>query len=549
MNSPIVGVAAILDALQIELSPSDRTKQGKELLKAVMESFLPAADAIMDMVSIHLPPPLTAQKYRTELLYDGNMETDAAIGVAECSARSPLVIYISKMMPTSTPNTFYAFGRVFSGTAISGDPVQIQCLDGTPSGRTEQFRATIGKLFLNIGTEFKHINNVPAGNLIALLGFNQYLLRYGLVAACDVALTTKPARRTAPMTLQCSVQTANAQDLPKLVEGLKCLSRFDNDIQTSVSESGEHIIAGIGALHLEICLQYLKEQCPEATLIISEPTTQYQETVQQISSRVAISKSPNRHSRLYMSAEPMGEKLLNAIESGMVSASADYKVRANNLAKEFNWDIIDGQKIWAFSPASVGANLLVDQTKQVQYLYEIRDSVVSGFQWATRAGPIAEEPIRSVRFNFIDVTLNSDAIHRGAGQIMPTSRRVLYASMLLANPALLEPIYTADIQVPREVTHAVRTILSRRRGCILSEQEHFLGNIVNIKASLPAMETLDIREELASNLSFAQFAFSRWQICPGSPLDVATSAGKTVATIRKRKGITADIPIAETVRI
>lgn len=549
MHGSAADIVTILDSLKIELSPSDRSREGKQLLKVVMKSFLPAADAIMDMIRIHLPSPATAQKYRTELLYDGSMETDAAIGVVKCSATSPLVIYISKMIPTSTPGTFYAFGRVFSGTAISGLPVEIQCPDGTPSGWTDRFRSTISQLFLNVGTEFKRVNEVPAGNLIALSGFDQYLLRYGLIATGDIGLAAKAARRTAPMTLQYSVQTANAQDLPKLVEGFKCLSKFDNDVQTSVSDSGEYIIAGRGELHLEICLQYLKKQCSEATLVVSGPTIQYQETVQQASSRVALSKSPNKHSRLYMTAEPMGEELLDAIENGVVSVSADHKVRASHLANEFNWDITDGQKLWAFSPAYVGANLLVDQTKQVQYLYEIRDSVVAGFQWATRAGPIAEEPIRSVRFNLMDVMLNSDAIHRGAGQIMPTSRRVLYASMLLANPALLEPVYTADFQVPREAISAVRKTLSRRRGCILSEQEHFLENIFNINASLPAMETLGIREELASNLSFAQLAFSGWQICPGSPLDAGTTAGKVVAAIRKRKGIKGDIPIVDMVRI
>ncbi|GFF64221.1 hypothetical protein CNMCM6936_005994 [Aspergillus lentulus] len=112
-------------------------------------------------------------------------------------------------------------------------------------------------------------------------------------------------------------------------------------------------------------------------------------------------------------------------------------VSARVLADDFGWDVTDARKIWCFGPDTTGANLLVDQTKAVQYLNEIKDSFVSGFQWATREGPIAEEPMRSIRFNVLDVTLHADAIHRGGGQIIPTARRVLYAATLLAEPGVL----------------------------------------------------------------------------------------------------------------
>ena len=94
-----------------------------------------------------------------------------------------------------------------------------------------------------------------------------------------------------------------------------------------------------------------------------------------------------------------------------------------------------------------GPNLLVDMTKGVQYLNEIKDSVVAGLQWATKEGPQCEENVRGVRFNIHDVTLHTDAIHRGGGQIIPTTRRCLYACMLTAGPTLFEPIYLVEIQV------------------------------------------------------------------------------------------------------
>ena len=74
-------------------------------------------------------------------------------------------------------------------------------------------------------------------------------------------------------------------------------------------------------------------------------------------------------------------------------------------------------------------------------------SVVAGFQWASKEGVLCDENMRGVRFDIQDVTLHADAIHRGGGQIIPTARRVFYASVLTAAPRLLEPVYLVEIQV------------------------------------------------------------------------------------------------------
>ncbi len=218
--------------------------------------------------------------------------------------------------------------------------------------------------------------------------------------------------------------------LPKLVEGLKRLSKSDPCVLTMINESGQHIVAGAGELHLEICLKDLEEDHAGVPLRISDPVVAYRETVAAESSMTALSKSPNKHNRLYMTAQPIEEDVSLAIESGKISPRDDFKARARVLADEYGWDVTDARKIWCFGPDTTGANLLIDQTKAVQYLNEIKDSVVSGFQWATREGPVAEEPMRSVRFNILDVTLHADAIHRGGGQIIPTARRVCYSSFL-----------------------------------------------------------------------------------------------------------------------
>ena len=162
---------------------------------------------------------------------------------------------------------------------------------------------------------------------------------------------------------------------------------------------------------------------------------------------LCLSKSPNKHNRLYMKARPFPDGLAEDIDKGEVSARQELKQRARYLAEKYEWDVAEASKIWCFGPDGTGPNILMDITKGVQYLSEIKDSVVAGFQWATKEGALCEENMWGVRFDVHDVTLHADAIHRGGGQIIPTARRCLYASVLTAQPRLMEPIYLVEIQV------------------------------------------------------------------------------------------------------
>ena len=124
---------------------------------------------------------------------------------------------------------------------------------------------------------------------------------------------------------------------------------------------------------------------------------------------VALSKSANKHNRLYVKAMPLEEELSLAIEQGKVTPRDEFKARARVLADEYGWGIEEARKIWAFGPDTTGPNLFVDATKGVQYLNEIKDSCNAGFQWATKEGVCAEEAMRGVRFNLLDVFVSRES--------------------------------------------------------------------------------------------------------------------------------------------
>jgi len=320
-------------------------------------------------------------------------------------------------------------------------------------------------------------------------------------------------------------------------------------VQCSFDDSGEHIIAGAGELHLEICLKDLKEDyCSGIEIITSEPVVSYRETVSERSSQVCLAKSPNKHNRLFMTAEPMPENLPEAIDKGEITEKQDPKVRGRILADDYGYEVNEARKLWCIGPEGNGCNIIIDCTKAVQYLNEVKDSIVSGFQWASKDGPLCEENMRGVRFNIMDVTLHTDAIHRGGSQIIPTARKCFYACVLTASPKLLEPVYLVEIQTSENAIGGVYSTLSRKRGHVFFEEQKVGTPVYNIKAYLPVNESFGFTQELraaTSGQAFPQCVFDHWQLLNQDPNDEGTRAYEIVSNIRTRKGLQGGIPPAD----
>ncbi|VDP89142.1 unnamed protein product [Echinostoma caproni] len=247
-----------------------------------------------------------------------------------------------------------------------------------------------------------------------------------------------------------------------------------------------------------------------------------------------LSKSPNKHNRLTMRATPLTGEVFVDIDDGKISNKQDLKDRGRYLADTHGWDVQEARRIWCFGPESTGPNVVVDVTKGVQYLNEIKDSVVTAFQWATKEGVLCSENMRGVRINLEDATLHTDAIHRGGGQIIGTARRCFYACVLTAQPAILEPVYLVEIQGPDTILGGIYSTLNKKRGVIQSEERVSGMPICCVKAHLPVNESF--------GQAFPQCVFDHWQQYPGNPLDPTSKPGQAVLAIRKRKGLSDEIP-------
>jgi elongation factor 2 len=537
--------AKLVEKLGVKLTSEEKDLEGKPLMKVLMRKWLPAGDTLLQMICIHLPSPVTAQKYRMELLYEGPHDDEAAVAIKTCDPNGALMMYISKMVPTSDKGRFYAFGRVFSGRVATGMKARIQGPNYTPGKKEDLYEKSIQRTILMMGRYIEPIEDVPSGNICGLVGVDQYLVKSGTITTYKHAHNLRVMKFSVSPVVRVAVEPSNPADLPKLVEGLKRLAKSDPMVQCIFEESGEHIVAGAGELHLEICLKDLEEDHACIPLKKSEPVVSYRETVSEESDQMCLSKSPNKHNRLFMKCLPMPDGLADDIDNGQINARDEPKARAKVIAEKYEYDVTEARKIWTFGPDGTGANLLMDVTKGVQYLNEIKDSVIAGFQWATKEGVLCEEHMRGIRFNIHDVTLHADAIHRGGGQIIPTARRCLYACVLTAQPRLLEPVYLVEIQCPEAAVGGIYGVLNRRRGHVFEEAQVAGTPMFMVKAYLPVNESFGFTADLRSNTggqAFPQCVFDHWQVLPGDPFDSASKPAQIVSDTRKRKGLKEGIP-------
>ncbi|PKU30837.1 hypothetical protein llap_18859 [Limosa lapponica baueri] len=359
-----------------QLSPSERAKKVEDMMKKLWGDryFDPATGKFSK--SATSPDGKKLPRTFCQLILDPIFKN--------CDPKGPLMMYISKMVPTSDKGRFYAFGRVFSGLVSTGLKVRIMGPNYTPGKKEDLYLKPIQRTILMMGRYVEPIEDVPCGNIVGLVGVDQFLVKTGTITTFEHAHNMRVMKFSVSPVVRVAVEAKNPADLPKLVEGLKRLAKSDPMVQCIIEESGEHIIAGAGELHLEICLKDLEEDHACIPIKKSDPVVSYRETVSEESNVMCLSKSPNKHNRLYMKARPFPDGLAEDIDKGEVSARQELKQRARYLAEKYEWDVTEARKIWCFGPDGTGPNILTDITKGVQYLNEIKDSVVAGFQWATK---------------------------------------------------------------------------------------------------------------------------------------------------------------------
>jgi len=202
--------------------------------------------------------------------------------------------------------------------------------------------------------------------------------------------------------------------------------------------------------------------------------------------------------------------------------------------------VLTPKRIWGYGPNDDGTCLFVDATTGAQYMSEIQQSVMAGFRWAAKEGPLCGEALAGVIVALVDVTLHADAIHRGMGQILPTARACVLGNVLKAKPGFLEPILRVSVTVPSAHMGGVFSVVSSRRGSVIDQIPHPSLDQIEIHAHLPAASSFGIVEELRSATSgsaFPSMTFDHWARVTSDPYEDGSPASVIALTMRKKRGL------------
>ena len=483
----------------------------------------PLHEAVLGMVVQHHPPPHVAQKYRIPKIWQGDLESEVGKSILTCDEKGPVVMMVTTINVDPQAGRI-ATGRLFSGTIKDGDEVYL--IDAKRSGKVQSVN-------IYMGNTREVVSMLPSGNIPALLGLD-YAVAGETIATVKSIPAFESIKYVSEPVVTIAVEPKHPKDLPKLVEALRRLTVEDPNLIVKINEeTGETLMAGMGVLHLEIATSLLQEAGLEITT--TQPLINYRETIRTKAGPI-MSKSPNKHNKIFMRIEPLREEVIDMLRTGQVKEDMDKKVMAKIL-REKGWAADEARSVAAIDP---GGNMLIDETKGVQFLQESMDSIRSGFDDVVHSGPIAHEALRGVKFVLHHFVPHEDPAHRGLAQLMPASRRSMLGSMLIAEPVLLEPVLGIEIKCPQEQIGTVAGILSGKRGKLLNVDQK--GIISIITGEVPASETFDLSEIMrggtAGKAMWSTY-FKAWQVVPQSILR------SLIAETRKRKGLNPEPPNAE----
>jgi len=366
--------------------------------------------------------------------------------------------------------------------------------------------------------------------------------------------------------MKLSVEPLNPAELPKMVEGLRRISKSYPMVRTRVEESGEHVLFGTGELYLDCVMHDLRHVYSDIEVKVADPVVGFRETVVETSGIKCFAETANKRNKLTMIAEPLDEGLSEQLESGKVKLSTwDNKKVGRYFQSKYDWDLLSARSVWAFGDSPThGPNILLDDTLPGEVdkslLNTSKASIVQGFQWAMREGPLCEEPVRSTKLKILDVLLADRPIQRGAGQIIPTARKVVHSSLLTATPRLMEPIYRLQIQCHGDIVDSISPLLSKRRGHIVGDRPIAGSPLHSIKAFLPVMDSFGFETDIRTftqGQAMVHSVFDHWAVVPGDPLDrniilhpLEPSPPQHLARdflvkTRGRKGLSEDVSLAK----
>jgi elongation factor 2 len=481
----------------------------------------PLYEVILDMVVKHLPDPIDAQKRRVNIIWHGDKATDEGRSMLNCEPGGPVCLMVTDI--SFDPHAGeVATGRLFSGTLKRGTELFVMGTAKKPN------RAANVGIFM--GAERIEVEALPAGNIAAVTGLKDAIVGSTVTTLMEMTPFESLKHYSEPV-MTVAVEAKNMKDLPKLVTVLRQVAKEDPTVRVTINEeTGEHLISGMGELHLEIITHRIKRD-KGVEIVTSPPIVVYRETVTGKAGPVE-GKSPNRHNRFYIELEPLEENISRLIREGEVSMTMSALERRDILTGA-GMDKDEAKNVKAIQDT----NIFIDMTKGIQYLNETMELVLEGWREALAGGPLADEQVQNLKIRLVDVKLHEDAIHRGPAQVIPAVRSAVKAGILMAGDTLLEPIQRLQITVPQEYMGSATAQVQGRRGQVQNMESE--GDTITVIGNAPVAELFgfagDVRSATEGRAMWST-EFAGFEIVPTNLLN------EVVRAIRRRKGLKDQIP-------
>ncbi len=474
-------------------------------------------EVVLDMVIKHLPDPIEAQKYRIPKLWRGDFDSELGKDLLTCNPNGKLAFCITRIVIDPRSGKEIAAGRLFSGTIHQGDEVWLN---------RAKTRQRVQQVLIYNGIKPEPVDFLPAGNVLAISG---------LTGEAGETITLEPDQPFEELkhifepVVTKAIEAAKASDLPKLVEVLRKVAKEDPSVKVEINEeTGEHLLSGMGELHLEIIENRIKTE-KNVDVKTSQPIVIYHETVGTVSPEVE-GKSPNKHNKFYFIVEPLEDSIYMGIKEG--------KIHEGRIKKkdEALWKSLEEAGMDSKTSRKVleiyNGNIFIDETRGIVALPEVIELILDGFEDVMNAGPLAREPCTKLKVRLIDCKLHEDAIHRGPSQVYPAIREALRTAMLNARATLLEPVQILQLEAPVEYMGELSKLVQNRRGQLLDMSQE--GNNTVVKAKIPVSETFGLSNDLRSATSGRGSQALVDQMFERMPSELQ---GKTIMQIRQRKGL------------
>ena len=486
----------------------------------------PVHEVLLDMSVEKLPSPLVSQKYRIPNIWQGELESTVGKAMLDCDPTGPLSLMITKIWMDPHAGEV-AVGRLYSGTIHQGDSVW--AIGAAKAERVQQ-------VSMMVGSDRISVPEVSSGNIVALTGVRSAAAGVTIAREQD-AIPFEPIRHYSEPVVTVALEPKAMKDLPKFIDALRGLAKADASLEVSTNqETGEALLSGMGELHLEITVYRLQvEQGIKVT--VSEPIVVYRESISgDNKGRAFEGKSPNRHNRFYIEAEPLPDVVTQALREGQFGDGAVRNQDAKGVGDRFsefgmNKDLM--RKIYAI----YGTNVFVNDTKGIQNLHETRELIIEGFNDVCKKGPVADEPLMGVMIRLVDAKLHEDAIHRGPAQTIPAVRNAIKGALLRAKPVIFEPIQKIRIDAPKDVIGKAAREVDKRRGTI--EDMPIDGNTASVVGKMPVAESFGFSNDIRA----ATQGRAIWNTENAGYVHLPPSLfDKVTSEIRERKGLKAEIP-------